>query len=200
MRQSQLPALPSFPDRQSQRKARLVPSVTDENIIPWFSPLLSTDISAWWLKQIKAWGYEWEIVKEFHVSRPVKRFVQFDAFSHVVQDSSYCWRVLIMTLCLGPKQAAGLQVPSSWSLLSHLLAGSRPERMGILITLASGDISKWHKLLSLFFFCSHNKLLLFLVNFLWCWAFYYHTSRSWNGAYMPFPFFNTWNAFGFYSV
>lgn len=68
--------LPSFPDRQTQRKASLVPSVADENIIRRFSPLLSTDISARWQKQIKAWGYEWEIVKEFHISRPVKRFVQ----------------------------------------------------------------------------------------------------------------------------
>lgn len=167
MRQSQLPALPSFPDRQTQRKARLVPSVDDENIILWFSPLLRVDISAWWQKQIKVWGYEWEIVKEFHVSRSVKRFVQgtpiWCIFPCCAGQLILFWRFLTMTPCLGPKQAGGLQMPSSWSLLSHLLAGSRPEHMGLCYTYLLQGISVSDANFSSAFFPKTNLSAVYVV-------------------------------------
>lgn len=91
------------PDGLTERIDPLVTSAADENIIPAFSPTLSSDIIERWQRQIKPWGDEWEIVKAAHVSGSIKKICSAhwdcDGFSHVVQDSSFCLRCLIMAHC-----------------------------------------------------------------------------------------------------
>ncbi len=93
------------PDGLTERIAPLVTSAADENIIPAFSPTLSSDIIERWQRQIKPWGDEWEIVKAAHVSGSIKKICpahwDCDGFSHVVLDSSFCVRCLIMAHCFG---------------------------------------------------------------------------------------------------
>lgn len=103
------------PDGLTERIGPLVTSAADENIIPAFSPTLSSDIIERWQRQIKPWGDEWEIVKEAHVSASINKICSAhwdcDGFSHVVQDSSFCWRLLIMAHCFGRSRGQRCERP-----------------------------------------------------------------------------------------
>lgn len=196
------------PDGLTERIGPLVTSAADENIIPAFSPTLSSDIIERWQRQTKPWRDEWEIVKPAHVSTSIKKICSAhwdcDGFSHVVQDSSFCLRLLIMAHCFGcsrgpwcgrPCGDARLPIHSpaagrnAWSA-AHLHQGT--EVMGDLNTLCYYIVKTMLRQC----YSSHHD-----------WSFdmaekclFSFLSRCWNGVDMCSSSAFQWDSFSFYTI